>query len=158
MGIRSLTFVRPAGAPAFAPAADPAMPPPPPNGFEEYAKTFAKIIPAESIAAYVTFTGIAAKMSDPKGSATIVAWICLVSAFAIRLLTGTDPQTNKLQWLPGLGAALAFALYVYSQGNTLGTDFGIPKDDLVLWASILVGVWAAFAPILIPRLVALIKR
>jgi len=31
-------------------------------------------------------------------------------------------------------------------------------DDLKIWASILVGMWAAFAPAIVPRIIALMQR
>jgi hypothetical protein len=129
-------------------------------------KNFARIIPAEAIAAYTTLTAVAATLTvDPTRGMLVVAWACLIGTFLIRLLTSQDPDgAQKMQLLPAVGAALAFSLYVYSQGNDLGPRFGVPApaegepDNLKTWASILVGLWAAFAPIIVPRLIALIRR
>jgi len=154
--LRSLTYVPPKGgrhtgvAPGQQP--DPAA---------DYMKNFAKIIPAEAMAAYTALTGVAG--TDP--SAVLFAGVgCLIGTFAIRLLTGQEPGRAKLQWLPALGTALAFALYVYAQGGDLGFRFGydVPasadaSDPLKVRASILAGLWAFFAPVIVPRLAAFFR-
>lgn len=158
---RSLTYVAPKGrgGKGVVPGQPPADP------LAEYMKDFAKIIPAEAIAAYTTLTAVASSLASPGAGQLAVAWGCLLATLAIRLLTGHEPGGGKLQWLPGLSAALAFALYVYSQGGDLGYRFGFPEpvetdpvDNLKIWASLLVGFWAAFAPVIVPRLMALFSK
>lgn len=121
-----------------------------------YMKNFAKIIPSEVIAAYAFLLPAAEGFRHDRETAISVAGaICLVATILIRLFTGNDPRTAnwKPQLLPGLGAGLAFALYVYSQGQKIFISFGITDmAELKFYAGLLVAIWVGLAPAILPRL------
>lgn len=145
--LRSLTYVGPRRAFGVAGAE-------PGEGLAEYMKNFARLIPGEAMTAFATLIPLTAGLSaGVRGGVSVaIGWACLVGAALFRLATSSNPVTGRRNWVPALGAAVAFALYVYAQGGSLGFGSSVAQDERRIIAGIVIGLYAAFAPAVLPLL------
>ncbi len=127
-----------------AAAAHQAAPPGKVDDFDAYMQRLVQLIPAEIVALYLTFHGLA----DPKGSFAL-GWpiICLGLVIIVRILGTHDPGFSilmfwKCQWIAVGVAAVSYVLWIYAIGDTIW-GFTVRKP---IWISASIAIWTIFVP------------
>lgn len=116
---------------------------PPDQQFKEYLGRLLKMIPAEIIGVYMIGAGFIP--ATERVASAIWVGLCFVFVFIIRIYGTADPEEGLgPQPIPVFVAAIAFLIWVYSQGGPF-EQFGLYVPYV---GSLAVLVWTFLIPII----------
>lgn len=113
------------------------------NNVQSFTDKLVKLIPTEIVGAYAVFAGMIEAAANPN-TKRIGFWVIFGSLLLLTpaYLSRISKVKNKLQLVV---ASLSFAVWAYALG---GPFRDLPHYD-PLFASVLLGLWSLFTPVLV---------